>query len=343
MMSLIAGGSGRAGLLVAKAALLGTVCTTTALVLAACSAGSGGDARANAASPSNAMSYLGLHGEPPIGPLQLVTGPNRLHLPLDPYYLSAAEQLTINQAERAAEQACIHRYLPGLGLGSFGRVVLLSPTSEPLAYLTPSQAASYGYHDPAITALAAKDNTPLSGAALDDAEKVDLGTVPTFNGLAVPKGGCDATSSADVLHGISPSLIPTGNGSPATVPGVAKLINQRVILSDSRVKAVDTKWSACMARRGYYYTRPQFTASNPAWNRRNANGSYLNSITVAEIHTAVADAACRTAVNLYAVYWAVADAYQREWMAAPQNMAQAQAQQEADQVMRTRAEAILGG
>jgi hypothetical protein len=288
------------------------------------------------------MRYLGLHGEPRIGPLQAVTGPNSLQLPLDPYYLNPSEMLTVFEAQRAAEQACIHRYLPALGLGAFGRVVFIPTTTEPLAYLAPSQAAQYGYHDPQVMALAAQDHIPLHGAALTDADKVDIGAVHTFNGLPVPNGGCDVVGVADVTRGITPSLIPTGYGNPATADGVANLIDDAVILNDSRVKTVDAKWSMCMTRHGDHYARPAIAVNNPIWNRRNGI-SYRNPITAAEIKTAEADVACRAEVNLYAVYWAVAAAYQREWMASPQNMAMAQAEQKADQMMLTRAEGILGG
>jgi hypothetical protein len=316
----------------------------TAVVLAACSAGSPDGNRTGAPSTSKAARYLGLHGEPPIGHLQLVTDPNSLKLPLDPYYLNPSQMLTIFEAQRAAEQACIHKYLPGLQLGGFGRVVFLPPTTDPLAYLAPAQAAKYGYHDPQVMALSALDQVPLRGTALTDAVEVDTGTVPKFNGLPVPKGGCDAVGVAAVTHGILPSLKPSGYGNPATVGGVANLINHGVVLNDGRVKAADAQWSACMASHGYFYLRPQVAMHNPIWNARNAaNDSYRHPITAVEIKTAETDVVCRAKVNLYAVYWAVATAYQREWLASPQNMAMAQVSEQADQVMLTRAEGILGG
>ncbi len=143
------GGPGRA------AATLAAGCAALSLGLAACTAGHGSGPQAGAASP-DALSDLGLHGEPAIGPLPVVTGPNSLSLPLDPYGLSASQQLTISEAERAAEQACIRKYLPGVSLGAFGRLVLLPAPTEPLAYLASSQAAGYGYHDPTVMALAAQ-------------------------------------------------------------------------------------------------------------------------------------------------------------------------------------------
>lgn len=323
-------------------ARLAAVYVTMALALAACSESAHGTAHLGSADPSG-MSSLDLGSEPPIGPLHMVTDPNSLQLPLDPYYLNPSEMLTIFEAERAADQSCIQKYLPGLNLGTYGREVFLPNSPDPLVYLAPSQAATYGYHDPQVMTLAARNQVPLHDAALTDADEVYLGTVRTFNGRPVPKGGCTAVGVADVTRGINPSLIPTGYGAPTTVGGVAKLINQAVLLHDSRVTTVAAKWSACMADHGYHYTRPQVAAHNPLWNRRNADDSYRKPVTAAEVKVAETDVACRATANVYAVYWAVAAAYQREWMASPQNMAMAQTEQKADQVMLTRAEGILGG
>lgn len=344
-MILQAGKAGRrrGSRLCPVAARLAAVCAATALLLAACGGSAQSTAHPSAGGPSGIMSFLGLRGEPPIGPLPVVTGPNTLQLPLDPYYLGPSEMLTIFEAERAAQQSCIQKYLPGLDLGAYGRAVFLPPTPDPLAYLAPSQAATYGYHDPQVMALAAGNQVPLHGAALTDVDEVYLGTVRTFNGRPVPEGGCTAAGVADVMRGINRSLISTGYGSLGAVGGIAMLIDQAVLLNDSRVKTADTKWSACMASHGYYYSRPQVAAHNPLWNARNANLSYRKPVTVAEIRVAEADVACRATASVYAVSWAVAAAYQREWMASPQNMAMAQAEQKADQVMLTRAEGILGG
>lgn len=168
-------------------------------VTMAAACGGGAAPRPGAVPPrlSALLTALGMRGEPEVGPLPAVTGPGSLRLPLDPYYLSPAEQLTIFQARRAAEQACIHRYLPEVPLGTFGMLTPLIPTTEPLAYLAPGQAARYGYHDPAMMALAAQaaqaaQPGPLRGTALAEANQVDAGTVSSFDGIPVPEGGCGA-------------------------------------------------------------------------------------------------------------------------------------------------------
>lgn len=318
------------------------------LLMAMAACGGGTVPRPAAASPrlSALLTTLGLRGVPAVGPLPAVTGPGSLHLPLDPYYLSPAEQLTIFEARRAAEQACVHRYLPGVPLGTFGMLTPLIPTTEPLAYLAPGRAAAYGYHDPAVLALAAQvaQAGPLRGTALAEANQVDAGTVPAFHGVPVPKGGCTAVGIAAVEQGISLSRIPLGTGRIGTVIGDADRIDQPVTQNDARVLAVNAKWSACMASRGYHYKSPFAALEDGRWGPGLDDSlGVIGKITAAETQVAVTDAACRAQVNLYAVYWAVAAAYQREWMASPPHMALARAQQKADQVMLARADRILHG
>jgi hypothetical protein len=292
---------------------------------------------------ANAVTIFGLRLQPPIGPPPVVTGPDSLHLPLDGYYLGASAQLKVWEAERAAEQACIHRYLPGVALGSFGRLVVLIPPIEPLTYLTASQAARFGYHDPTALALATKNAIPLRGAQLTEADAIYTGSVRTFHGLAVPSGGCNVAGVDVVLHGISLSLAPQGTGQPGTVSGDADLINQEVLADDSRIKVVNTRWSACMAAHGYHYASPVAAQLDSRWGIKVYFQPRLVPITAAEIATAVADVGCRARENVYGVYWAVDAAYQREWLASPRNMALARAQEKADQVMLARSEQILAG
>jgi hypothetical protein len=311
--------------------------------LAACSSAPPPSTRTANSRPPNAVTFLGLHLQPPIGPPPVVNGPSSLRLPLDGYYLSSREQLKIFEAERVAEQACIHRYLPGVALGGFGRLVMLFPPIEPLTYLTAGQAARFGYHDPTALALATANAVPVRGAALTEAEGIYFGSMRTFGGLAVPSGGCDVAGIQVVVHGIRPSLVPDGMGQPGTVTGDANLINQQVLQDDSRIKAVNTQWSACIAAHGYRYASPVAAQHNSRWGIKVYTAPRLVPVTPLEIQTAVADVGCRARENVYGVYWAVTAAYQQEWLARPQNMALAQAQEKADQVMLARSEQILAG
>jgi len=280
-----------------------------------------------------------LKGDPPLGPIPVATGLNSLHLPLDPYYLSSSQTETVEAAEDKAERTCIQHYLPGVVLGTYGPPVTPTLTSDPLVYLDLAQAARYGYHNPP----AAEESAAGSSAPSSEVSAVAFGTTNVVNGLRVPKGGCLVAGFNEVIKGIPNSLLPDGNSGP--IAGIANEIDHENVQEDSGVIAVNRKWSACMAGLGYDYSSPGQAVDDPRWvaaSRPSAPGHHVG-ITEAEVKTAVADVTCRSRVDLYGVYWAVAAAYQNEWLANSQNRALAQAQEQADEVMLTRAEAILGG
>ena len=263
---------------------------------------------------------------------------------MDSYVLNPDQELKIIQAQKTVEQSCIHRYMPNVQLGSYGRFVFLPLSLDPLQYLTSIQAARYGYHDPASMALTAKQlSMTLKGALLAEVDSIDAGTVATFNGRQVPKQGCATEATLAVAHGISVAQRPVENDGDNQVHNAVQHINYGPVQSDSRIIAVNAKWSACMAAGGYHYTNPNAPSTNPEWVRQIAQVAYTHPVTLAEIRTATADVTCRQRVDLYAVYWAVTAAYQKRWLADPANLALAQRQRQVDQLMLTRAEKILAG
>jgi hypothetical protein len=284
---------------------------------------------------------LGLKAEPPLGRVPVVDGSAALHLPLDPYFLSPSQIVTVEAAERKAEQACIHRYLPGVALGTYGRPVLQGASSQPLEYLDPVQAARYGYHDPTIDKEISEVSLEMGSQAL----AVDAGRAAVVNGLRVPSGGCRVVGVDTVIKGIPASLLPTGNANQDTIAGTARIIDQMVTQNDSRAISANRKWSSCMAGFGYDYANPWAAANDKRWFLANvpAPKAQRPPITSTEVRAAAADVTCRSRVDLYSMYWAVAAAYQNEWLANGQNHALAQAQERADQLMLTRADTILGG
>jgi hypothetical protein len=287
-----------------------------------------------------AAAQLKLNGVPPTGSIPVVTGQVSTQLPLDLYMLSPTQVATIDIAERKAEQNCIIRYFPGISLGSYGRTVLESLSNEPLVYVAPAQAARYGYHDPAIQ----RELTEIAPPGSAQVTAVAQGTVKTMNNMTVPAKGCQAVGVQAVIHGISTSLLPLGNANLATVAGVANAIDRDVVQNDPRVTSVNAKWASCMAQSGYSYSSPLAAVNNQQWSLANIPTAKIKHppITAAEIKTAVADVACRSKVNVYGVYWTVAAAYQNEWLADNQDRSLAQAQEQADQLMLTRAQTIIG-
>jgi hypothetical protein len=264
---------------------------------------------------------------------------------MDSYLLNPEQELTILKAQLAAEQACIREYLPNVKLGGYGRIVQLLPSIEPLNYLSPTQAAQYGYHDPAAMELAVQmAPAKLSVAMFAEVDGLITGATRSFGGRSVPAKGCDSVGTLAVAQGIPVTQRPIENNDENQVYNAIQQINYETVSLDSRVTAADAKWSACMAAHGYNYPNPGAASNNEKWAQRTgAAGGYAHPVSLPELKTATADVACRQQANLYAVYWAVAAAYQKQWLARPANLALAREQQKVDQVMLTRAEKILGG
>jgi hypothetical protein len=339
-MRAVARDAGRTGTVKVDRRLPGFVLTSVVIALAV-SACSSGPPSAPAVRALGGAGQLGLKAEPPLGPVPVINGPASMHLPLDPYFLAPGQILTVDAAERKAEQACIHRYLPRVALGTYGLPVLQGASSQPLVYLDPAQAARYGYHDPVIGEEISEVNLETSPEAL----AVDDGNVAVVNGVRVPPGGCRTVGVDAVIGGIPSSRVPTGNARQDTVAGIARIIDQVVVQNDSRIIAVNRRWSSCMAGLGYDYLNPGAAVASRRWFLANVPmpKSQRPPITSTEVRTAVADVTCRSRAGLYGLYWAVAAAYQNSWLANGQNHSMAGAQQRADQLMLTRADTILGG
>lgn len=73
--------------------------------------------------------------------------------------------------------------------------------------------------------------------------------------------------------------------------------------NDPRVKAVFAQWARCMRKHGHRYNDPM-EANNDRRFKTTAPSE-------PEIATAVADVACKHAVNVVGVWYAVETAYQR--------------------------------
>ncbi|MBP2056739.1 hypothetical protein J2Z21_009758 [Streptomyces griseochromogenes] len=74
-------------------------------------------------------------------------------------------------------------------------------------------------------------------------------------------------------------------------------------LADSRVKAVFSRWSACMKAHGYHLADPLKAADLPSMSAPEP--------TSAEIAQAETDVACKGKVNVVGVWFAVESAYQK--------------------------------
>ncbi|MEU6918661.1 hypothetical protein [Streptomyces olindensis] len=83
--------------------------------------------------------------------------------------------------------------------------------------------------------------------------------------------------------------------------------------ADSRAKAANTRWSACMKKAGHPYANPHAAAGDPAWWTEDAGDPAARKKTKArEIATAVADVQCKRQVDYVAVWQSVETTYQNK-------------------------------
>ena len=279
---------------------VGAVCA--ALLLAACSSsagkGSGGD---------------GTEPEVTATPAMLKTA--GLSFPLDAYEATAQEKATLNRAQSALQTQCMARYgfsytPPKAPAGNATSVA----NAQIFGVVDPEVAEQYGYSsakdvNPPVKAAKANlteseslalsgepdlvpDDMPMSQA---EAEK-EGGGKRKINGEAVPLGGCIRESYLK-LYAPKPGVL-----DPLYVFNL-KSEAESSTREDSRVKAVNKRWSDCMAESG-------LSASDPmdAGPQLGFSGGTLS--TAAAITAAKADVACKKRGNLVGVYFAVTSAYQ---------------------------------
>jgi hypothetical protein len=154
----------------------------------------------------------------------------------------------------------------------------------------PGSAPSQGPMSQAEAWVLAGDGTDTGGPPVG-------GHVPsTLNGEKIPPGGCMGQTYRKL--GID-SVVNQGLDLVRNISDSAFA----QMLADSRVKAVFTKWSACMAIKGFKY-RDVFDPIN--------NGGFGSSgvPTPGEIDTAVADVQCKQESNVVGVMFSVESAYE---------------------------------
>ncbi|WP_420310776.1 hypothetical protein ACOB87_15800 [Streptomyces sp. YS-B37] len=83
--------------------------------------------------------------------------------------------------------------------------------------------------------------------------------------------------------------------------------------ADSRAKAVDAKWSACMKKAGQTYANPHVAAGDPTWWREGQGASASpKKVGSREIATAVVDVKCKQQVGYVEVWQSVETNYQNK-------------------------------
>ncbi|MEY9855941.1 hypothetical protein ABH935_001545 [Catenulispora sp. GAS73] len=276
-----------------KTAATGITCTmaVTAILVAACSSGAGHPA--------------GGSTEPPVSSTPAITDPAALALPIDAYKITNDQYQKIDAATIAVEISCMKRY--GFDYGSY--VVPSTGPNGPdqnarrYGVVDPAVASQYGYHPhnppqsttrPPVPKMSDVMFSVLGSGA---GPHVGLPTPATYNGVAVPKGGC---------VGEAENKLDTG-GTDIGLGGVVQKIGSDGFnhsLSDDRVKAAFAAWSSCMQAVGYTYATPNDAANDPNW--------HTESVSTSEIATATADVRCKQKTNVIGIWFAVESAYEQQ-------------------------------
>jgi hypothetical protein len=193
------------------------------------------------------------------------------------------------------------------------------PDPEPYGVTSAAQAAEYGYGQP-----------PLPSSQTSGGQRADhtAGYVSALWGITPG----DPVKPGQHLTGCMPAAVDRINPSAGTLDvSLAGQLEQQAesyTAQDARVLAVERKWSACMAARGFHYQTPMDAAA--AFPDKRAAGAPSQ----AEIATAEADVACKAKTGLPGVWLAVQAGYERELIAANQTALQALMRWQNERVLR---------
>jgi hypothetical protein len=250
------------------------------------------------------------NAEPPIGSTPTMLRTTGVSFPLEAYEATPEQQNTLAQAQNVLTGRCMAR----LGFAYQAPEQPPVPTSGANArvfgLVDPDVAARYGYRNPALAdapaqAPPAKPQTQAEELALSgeqDLKPADLpsnleeaekggGSKLTFNGQRVPVGGCVRESFLKLY---------ARKANDVDILFVFNLKSEveSKTREDSRVRAVNERWSTCMAKAGYTVTDPMEAAKD-----LGIAGSELASPRA--VTAAKADVRCKQQVNLVGVHYAV--------------------------------------
>ncbi|MDX3238957.1 hypothetical protein PV392_25360 [Streptomyces sp. ME03-5709C] len=236
--------------------------------------------------------------------------------PLDGYAATYEEEVTLKRAQNLLVTRCMADFGFTYRAPEPPEAPKTAPNSRIYGVVDMDTAARYGYKAPVAAAgEPRKQQVDLSDAAamvlggprdqkpdtlprnLEEAKKKKPSTA-TVNGKQIPAGGCGRQAFLKLYA-------PTAQSVDALYVFNLKVEANSRTRKDSRVLAVNKKWSTCMAAAGYTVTNPM----DPAREIGLPNDALSSP---AAINAAKADVACKKKVNLVGVWYAVETAYQRQ-------------------------------
>ncbi|GAA2926568.1 hypothetical protein [Streptomyces enissocaesilis] len=235
-----------------------------------------------------------------------------LHLPVEDYLFSNAEQVRLDEARFKLMGKCLRRL--GLNHG------IESPGSPPgprslmerrYGITNEKDAKAVGYRlaetprprslDSQTKSLTAPQKKELMKALQGEiGSEAGGGNGIRVNGLPVPEGGC-AGEAAEKISGGS------GRLGPGKAARSANLESWAASKADQRVARALGAWSTCMKEKGYSYPDPLIAMSDPGFQE--------GPPTSKERRTALADIECKRKTNLVGVWFDVESALQKDMIA----------------------------
>ncbi|MFF5936895.1 hypothetical protein [Streptomyces sp. NPDC012508] len=255
--------------------------------------------------------------EPPLGPVPTMLRTTGVAFPLEAYEATPEQQNTLASAQNVLVDQCMARLGFAYRAPEQPRVPTTGVNARIFGVTDPDAAARYGYLNPA---MANAETPPAQGkpptqaeqlalngkqdlkpadlpANLEDAEKAG-GSDVAFNGQKVPVGGCSRESFLKLY---------ARKANEVDILFVFNLKGEAESKAreDSRVRAVDKQWSACMSKAGYTVSDPMRASKELGIQGDELSGT--RAITAAK-----ADVECKQQVNLVGVHYAATKAYQQQ-------------------------------
>lgn len=249
-------------------------------------------------------------------------------MPLDAYRLSGAQEAQIHNQRNVLNRECMKSfglsYLPHYTDRT--EVIAASfavDNSRRYGISDPVAASRFGYHLPPQPATGSADSgdesdtSPMAMSpnkywvftgAQKPSDSASVAQVPdtqaqkaspgSYNGKAIPPGGCAGQTDRKLLFTSQPSQVAKANQ-------LAAKLNQEAFfktVQDARALKVNEAWQRCITDKGYKsYSSPLKAAAAFDLNQPVAK---------AEIETAVADVACQQQVNYVSTLTAIEKGHQ---------------------------------
>ncbi|WP_326628726.1 MULTISPECIES: hypothetical protein [unclassified Streptomyces] len=255
-------------------------------------------------------------GEPKVTSTPALLQTAGIAYPLDGYAATYEEEVTLKRAQNILVTQCMAEFGFKYRAPEPPEATKSAPNSRIYGVVDMATATRYGYKAPVASGsepqkqqvdLSEAETMVLRGPrnqkpdtlprSLEEAKKKKTKTA-MVNGKQIPAGGCGRKSFLELYA-------PTTQSVDALYVFNLKVEANSRTRKDSRVLAVNKKWSKCMATAGYKVTNPM----DPAQEIGLANDALSSP---EAINAAKADVTCKEKVNLVGVWYGVETAYQRQ-------------------------------